>query len=183
MPQNPAVQQPLTPLPAGGSGPNRIGEFTRSFGKGDLAAPQAPPPLPSAKKEPGEFTKMFQAPGANPTASPVSKGVQPAAPAAAPPAIPTVFPASSPVSPPPTGPGEYTRQFSAPPQLTLGQTAATPPTAFAPPPMPPSVMASPGLSAPSAPPAKKTNLPLILGVVGIVVLAALIIVFFAMRPK
>jgi len=32
-------------------------------------------------------------------------------------------------------------------------------------------------------PAKKTNLPLILGIVGIVLVAALLIVFFAMRPK
>jgi CDP-diglyceride synthetase len=35
--------------------------------------------------------------------------------------------------------------------------------------------------APLAP--KKTNLVLILGIVGMVVVAALIVVFFAMRPK
>ena len=35
--------------------------------------------------------------------------------------------------------------------------------------------------APVAP--KKSNLPLILGIAGIVVVAVLIVVFFAMRPK
>jgi uncharacterized integral membrane protein len=42
--------------------------------------------------------------------------------------------------------------------------------------------AMPNMATPVAP-ARKSNLPLILGIVGIVVVAALLIVFFAMRPK
>jgi uncharacterized integral membrane protein len=46
-------------------------------------------------------------------------------------------------------------------------------------------MAQPAMPnmAPVPAPARKSNLPLILGIVGIVVVAALLIVFFAMRPK
>jgi hypothetical protein len=41
--------------------------------------------------------------------------------------------------------------------------------------------AMPNMAAPA--PVRKSNLPLILGIVGIVVVAALLILFFAMRPK
>jgi hypothetical protein len=37
--------------------------------------------------------------------------------------------------------------------------------------------------APDPAPARKSSLPLILGIVGIVVVVALLILFFAMRPK
>jgi len=105
------------------------------------------------------------------------------------------IPTPAPAAPQPAGPGEYTRQFSAPAQLTFGQSSAAPaaplaapaaplaapsPQAFAPP-----AMAQPAMPnmAPAPTPARKSNLPLILGIVGIVVVAALLIVFFAMRPK
>jgi uncharacterized integral membrane protein len=46
-------------------------------------------------------------------------------------------------------------------------------------------MGQPAMPNPAQAPvaSKKSNLPLILGIVGIVVVAVLIVVFFAMRPK
>jgi hypothetical protein len=46
-------------------------------------------------------------------------------------------------------------------------------------------MAQPAMPnmAPAPAPARRSNLPLILGMVGIILLAALLILFFAMRPK
>jgi len=178
MPHSPAVQQPLTPQAPGGSGPNRIGEFTQTFGKGGFDPAPAPPAATPAPKEPGEFTRMFHSPGA---AAP-----PPAAPPAPPPfAAPP--PAATPIAVQPSGPGEYTRQFSAPAQLTFGQSAATPAT----PPSPgPQAYAPPAMAQPAMPnmaqapmPPKKSNLVLILGIVGIVIVIALLIVFFVMRPK
>ncbi len=169
MPQSPAVQQPLTPQAPGGSGHNRVGEFTRMFGKGDMTTPPAPLAAPPAPKEPGEFTRMFQAP-AVPMTQP---GVTPP---------PAPLPVSSPIAPKPSGPGEYTRQFSAPAQLTFGQTSATPSAAQ--PPFMSQGIAQPAMGAVPGPPApKKTNLVLILALVGMVIVAALLVVFFAMRPK
>ncbi len=84
MPHSPAVQQPLTPQSPGGSGPNRIGEFTQTFGKDRFDPAPAPPAAAPAPKEPGEFTRMFHSPGA----------------AAQPPAQPAAQPA--PVAPPAT---------------------------------------------------------------------------------
>jgi hypothetical protein len=95
-------------------------------------------------------------------------------------------PAPVPAAPAQSGPGEYTRQFSAPAQLTFGQTSAAPSTPLA---TPPAAFAPPAMAQPAmpnmaqAPVARKSNLPLILGIAGIVVVAALLIVFFAMRPK
>jgi len=141
------------------------------FGKGELVAPPAPPAAPASPKEPGEFTRMFQAPVAPPPPA--------ARPAVTPPASSAVPP---PIAPKPSGPGDYTRQFSAPAQLTLGQTSATPSAAS--PPFMSQGIAQPPMGAwptPLAP--KKTNLVLILGIIGMVVVAALLVVFFAMRPK
>jgi len=178
MPHSPAVQQPLTPQAPGGSGPNRVGEFTQTFGKGGFDPAPAPPAATPVPKEPGEFTRMFHSPGAA------------APPPVAPPA-PTPFapppPAATPIAAQPSGPGEYTRQFSAPAQLTFGQTSATPgapsspsPQAYAPP-----AMAQPAMPnmAQAPMPAKKSNLVLILGIVGVVLVIALLVVFFVMRPK
>lgn len=177
MPHSPAVQQPLTPQAPGGSGPNRVGEFTQTFGKG--AFDLAPPPAPAnpAPKEPGEFTRMFHSPGA---AAPPPAAPPAPAPFAAPP------PAAAPIAAQPSGPGEYTRQFSAPAQLTFGQTSATPAT-----PLPsPQAYAPPAMAQPAMPnmaqapmPPRKSNLVLILGIVGIVLVIALLVVFFVMRPK
>jgi hypothetical protein len=198
MPQSPAVQQPLAQS-TGRPSYNPVSEFTRTFGKGTDAPP--PPPTAAPQQEPGEFTRMFHSPvvagspaGAAmpPAAQPPSSAPHAAAQPLAPPmtgatrgfSIPTPAPAAA----QPAGPGEYTRQFSAPAQLTFGQNSATPstplaapsPQAFAPP-----AMAQPAMPnmAPAPAPARKSNLPLILGIVGIVVVAALLIVFFAMRPK
>jgi subtilase family serine protease len=46
-------------------------------------------------------------------------------------------------------------------------------------------MAQPAMPnmAPAPAPPRKSNLVLILGIIGIIVVAALLIVFFAMRPK
>ena len=186
MPHSPAVQQPLTPQAPGGSGPNRIGEFTQTFGKdrfGAAPAPVAPMPAP---KEPGEFTRMFHSPGA-PGPSPVAQSPAFAAPPPAAPAIPAQPSAAQPVAAQPSGPGEYTRQFSAPAQLTFGQTSANP---SAPPPPGAQAYAPPAMAQPAMPnmaqapmPPRKSNLVLILGVVGIVVVIALLVVFFVLRPK
>lgn len=192
MPQSPAVQQPLAPQGSGRPSFNPVSEFTRTFGKGTDAP--APPPAAAPQQEPGEFTRMFHSPVAagSPAAPPPSSASQ-AAPQPPPPApggAPRGFsiPTPAPAAPQPAGPGEYTRQFSAPAQLTFGQTSATPsapvaapsPQAFAPPAM--AQPAMPNMAPASALP-RKSNLPLILGIVGIIVVAALLIVFFAMRPK
>jgi hypothetical protein len=180
MPRSPVVQQPLAPQAPGHSGPNKVGEFTRMFGKVDVpAAP--PPPAATPAKEPGEFTRMFQAPpGTTPTPPPTAQQPTPIAQPLPPAPSPSL--ASPGAFSKPAGPGEYTRQFSAPAQMTLGQTAAspTPMTPSAPPPFgtPPPMSASPAQTAP-----RKNNLPLIIGIAGIVLLAVLIVVFFAMRPK
>jgi hypothetical protein len=197
MPHSPAVQQPLTPQAPGSSGHNRVSEFTRTFGKGELDMPPARPPVaPPPQKEPGEFTRMFHSPGAS-APVPVAPPTFATPPGAARPTPPAMggatqgfsTPAPPPAAPKQSGPGEYTRQFSAPAQLTFGQTSATPsaplaasptPQAFAPPAM--GQPAMPNMAqAPVAP--KKSNLPLILGIVGIVVVAMLLVVFFVMRPK
>jgi hypothetical protein len=181
MPHSPAVQQPLAPVPPGGAGPNRIGEFTQTFGKGGFDPAPAPPAAVPAQKEPGEFTRMFHSPGAaNPPQ--VSQPVAPPAPPAfaAPPAP------AAPLAAQPGGPGEYTRQFSAPAQLTFGQISANPaapapsPQAYAPPAM--AQPAMPNMAQVPMPP-KKSSLVLILGVVGVVLVIALLVVFFVMRPK
>lgn len=198
MPQSPAVQQPLAPQATGRPSFNPVSEFTRTFGKGTDAP--APPPPVAPQQEPGEFTRMFHSPVAagSPAGTAGPPASQPPSSAPPPPAAPPLSPAMggatrgfsiptpAPAVPQATGPGEYTRQFSAPAQLTFGQTSPTPsapvlpPQAFAPP-----AMAQPAMPnmAPAPAPARKSNLPLILGIVGIVVVAALLIVFFAMRPK
>jgi hypothetical protein len=198
MPQSPAVQQPLAQA-TGRPSFNPVSEFTRTFGKGTDAPP--PPPAAAQPQEPGEFTRMFHSPVV--AGSPAGAATPPAAQqpssapqAAAQPLPPPMggatrgfsIPTPAPAAPQPAGPGEYTRQFSAPAQLTFGQSSATPaaplaapsPQAFAPP-----AMAQPAMPnmAPAPTPARKSNLPLILGIVGIVVVAALLILFFAMRPK
>ncbi len=184
MPHSPAVQQPLTPQAPAGSGPNRIGEFTQTFGKGGFDPPPAAPAAAPAPKEPGEFTRMFHSPGAG-------QGTGSAAPPpVAPPALPAFAaptPAASPIAAPPSGPGEYTRQFSAPAQLTFGQNAAAP---AAPPAASPQAYAPPAMAQPAMPnmaqapmPPKKSNLVLILGIAGVALVIILLIVFFVMRPK
>ena len=170
MPHSPAVQQPLTPQAPGGSGPNRIGEFTQTFGKGHLRpGTPAPPPAAPAPKEPGEFTRMFHSPGA----------------AAPPPNPQPIAPAATPAfaAPPPrrTDPisraAERSRRIHAPvfsaraaylrTNLTeSGRAAAPSPQAYAPPAM--AQPAMPNMAQAPMPP-KKSNLVLILGVVGIVV--------------
>ena len=203
LPQSPAVQQPLAPQAPGRSGFNQVSEFTRTFGKPGTEAP-APPPAVAPPQEPGEFTRMFHSPagGGMASGSPVAAAAPPAAqPLSSAPQAPAQplpaamggaprgfsVPTPAPAAQQPSGPGEYTRQFSAPAPLTFGQTSAAPPApmaapsaqAFAPPAM--AQPAMPNMAAPA--PVRKSNLPLILGIVGIVVVAALLILFFAMRPK
>jgi len=192
MPHSPAVQQPLSPQAPGSSGSNRVGEFTRTFGKVDFEAPASPPPAAPAQQEPGEFTRMFHSPGvATPprltsaSAPAPLLGNTPAGGGA----MQGFSPPAPPMAPQPSGPGEYTRQFSAPAQLTFGQTAGSPaaplaapasPQVFAPPAM--GQPAMPNMAQPPMAP-KKSNLVLILAIVGMIVVAALLVVFFAMRPK
>jgi hypothetical protein len=192
MPHSPAVQQPLTPQAPGRSGPNQVSEFTRTFGKDQLETPPAPAAPPSPK-EPGEFTRMFHSPGASAPAAPSPLASPQGAARPTPPAMGGATQGFA-TPPPPavpkqSGPGEYTRQFSAPAELTFGQTSGTPsaplagspgPQAFAPPAM--GQPAMPNMAQPAAAP-RKSKLPLILGIIGIVVVAALIVVFLAMRPK
>jgi hypothetical protein len=182
MPHSPAVQQPLTPQAPGGSGPNRIGEFTQTFGKDRFDPAPAPPAAAPAPKEPGEFTRMFHSPGAV-APPPVTQPVTPTTP----PAFAPPPPAAPPFAAQPSGPGEYTRQFSAPAQLTFGQTSPNP---AAPPAPSPQAYAPPAMAQPAMPnmaqapmPPKKSNLVLILGVVGVVLVIVLLVVFFVMRPK
>lgn len=191
MPHSPAVQQPLTPQAPGRSGHNQVSEFTRTFGKGELELPPvAQPAAQPVQKEPGEFTRMFHAPGASvPSPAAPSPAARPASPAMGTATQGFATPTAPPPAPKPNGPGDYTRQFSAPAQLTFGQSSATPTAPLAASPSPqayaPPAMAQPAMpnmaQSPVAP--KKSNLVLILGIVGIIVVAALIVVFFAMRPK
>ena len=186
LPKSPAVQQPLAPQAPGTAGANKVGEFTKMFGKAESAALVAAlPPVHDAKK-PGEFTRMFQASnspgGASPTPSSSPLPLSPSPPVAASNAAPAFNPPPPPPPPKQSGPGEYTRQFAAPAPLTLGQAgsaSATPPAAqgFGSP-VPPA-----GMNAPVALPAKKNNLPLILGIGAIVLVALIIVIVFAMRPK
>ncbi len=212
MPRSPVVQQPLTPQAPGNAGPNKVGEFTRMFGKGDLGAFAAPPAAPPPPKEPGEFTRMFQspvappAPAAPPPASPSSGAPSFGTPSVgtpsfAAPSFSAPPPAAPPYSPPPAanppmakpaGPGEYTRQFSAPAPMTFGQPVVQP--AGTPPAAPPAAAgiqqpsafaapAAPAMTAPAPPLPQKNNLPLILGIAAIVIVAIVIVVIFALRPK
>ncbi len=59
MPQSPAMRQPLTPQAPGSAGGNRVGEFTRVFGPGDV--PAAPPPAPVTSSVPSGATQTFAA--------------------------------------------------------------------------------------------------------------------------
>ena len=199
MPQSPVVQQPLSPQSSGRPSFNPVSEFTRTFGKGTEAP--TPPPAMAPQQEPGEFTRMFHSPAV--AGSPAGAAVPPtsAQPSSVPQATPQPLPPAmggatrgfsiptpAHAAPQPGGPGEYTRQFSAPAQLTFGQTSATPPGAVAP--LSPQAFAPPAMAQPALPnmapasaPPRKSNLPLILGIVGLIVVAALLILFFALRPK
>jgi hypothetical protein len=159
------TQSPVQPLPSQ-AGPNRAGESTRPLGKGGFDPPPAPPAAAPAAKQPGEFTRMFQFPGAAPA---TPRSAQP--------------PATMPMAVPQSGADEHTRPFSLPAQLPLGRTSAPPapsPQAYAPPAMTPPAM--PNMEQAPLPP-KKSKLPLILGIAGIVLVIALLAVFFLMRTR
>ncbi len=130
--------------------PGNAGEFTQVFGRADIPAPPtalrpAAPPAP-----PQTVTQAFEKPR-----TPVPPPVPP--------------PVLTPQAPKP--PGEYTRQFSAPAALTLGQ--------------PDAVQQVPRLSVPMPPipmPPKRSWLPLILIVGAFLLLLAALAVYFLNRP-
>lgn len=228
LPSSPVVDK-LMPQAPGSAGANRVGEFTRMFGKADLPMQETGTAAGSPVSPP------ISAPSAAPTFTAPASGT--ATQTFSVPAPPPVT-APSPVAPTSsTGPGDFTRQFSAPVALTLGQQAVpnvppqqplqfagpqfTPPQVSAPqvsvpqvsapqvsaPQMsapqvsspyvtPPSVstpsvaLPQPSLPQPSMPQrpasaptgmAKSNNLPLILGIAAIVVLAVVVIFYFALR--
>ena len=159
---------------------NRIGEFTQTFGKGTFDLASVPPAAAPASKEPGEFTRMFHSPGAAGHSTPP---VTPQATPGAPPAF-AVRRRPSPRSP--AVPAITRASFQRPRSLPLDKlhrsvrAPAPGPQAYAPPAM--AQPAMPNMAQAPMPP-KKSNLVLILGVVGIVVVIALLVVFFVMRPK
>ncbi|PYT16448.1 MAG: hypothetical protein DMG59_10430 [Acidobacteria bacterium] len=138
LPQSPAVRQPLNPQAPGSSGPNRIGEFTQMFGRGDIPAAPSPVSPPVQAPTASSATQAFDIP--KPLHSPSAASQQ--------------------------GPSEYTRMFSAPASLTLGQPAESRPP------------------APRAPqPAAKSYVPLILVLSGVLLFVVILIAFFALRPR
>ena len=138
LPQSPAVRQPLNPQAPGSSGPNRIGEFTQMFGRGDIPAAPSPVSPPVQAPTASSATQAFDIP--KPLHSPSAASQQ--------------------------GPSEYTRMFSAPASLTLGQPAESRPP------------------APRAPqPPAKSYVPLILVLSGVLLFVVILIAFFALRPR
>jgi hypothetical protein len=152
-------QSPMTPSSQGGSAnllptptppqpPKGAGEFTKIFGRGDIpSAP--PPPAPAAPPPPstGNATQVFAAPR----------------PPTPPPLLSPTTPARNVI---PQAPGEYTRMFSAPAPLTLGQPQAPQASHL----------------AESRPVRNKSRLPLFLMFGGALLLIIAVIVYFAMRP-
>jgi hypothetical protein len=152
----PSTEPPSTEPPASGSG-----EFTQMFqvppAIGEKAVPPPASPVPpsmpppaaggplpvtAAKKEPGEFTRMFQAP---------------AAPASDTPSFSSAPPKPSPAAPPPPeaapstsgGPGEFTRMFRAQstPAEPVAPAATPPPATPQPQPLSPGATASPDVTS------------------------------------
>jgi hypothetical protein len=166
MPQSPAVQQPLTPQAPGTAGPNRVGEFTQIFGRGEI--PQQTPVAPP-----------LVAPGAANATQAFAVPVPPTAPAYAPAGYPGAG-YQNPYAPGgyynPYGqaakpPSSYTQQFSAPAPLTLGQNPAGPV------PMPAPAAAAPARSG------FRKYLPLVVGLAAVLLLVAIVIFIFAARQK
>lgn len=143
MPQSPAVQKPLTPQPPGHSGANKMGDFTRAFGARDPQRmnPVPPPVPPMAPVDPRGATQTFAAPHMHPP--PIASS---------------------------SGPSEYTRMFSAPAELTLGQ-----PSQPAPPTSTPQSAAAPNKAT--------SYLPLVLGLAALLILITGLILFFVFRSK
>lgn len=178
-PRNPApsASAPIQAAP-------KPGEFTQFFEaqppRADLRNPVVAPvppvqPVHSGPKQ-GEFTKVF-GPGEvrSLAATPLPTRPEPVPPAPAPAPATGLFaaPKLTPAAAAPPGPGDYTRQFSAPPALTLGQT----PQETRPP-----IAASTGRAGP-ANSALRSRWPLILGITAVVVLVAVLVVFIASRSK
>ncbi len=144
----------FTPTPTPPQPPRGAGEFTQVFGRGDIPSPP-PPPAPAAPppSSSNNATQVFAAPrpAAPPPMSPVTSLLHPSPKA------------------PPQGPGEYTRMFSAPAPLTLGQAQANPH----------------GPRVPEArPPARnRSRLPMLLMIGGAVLLILAVIVYFVMRSR
>jgi hypothetical protein len=152
-------QSPMTPSSQGGSAnlpptptppqpPKGAGEFTKIFGRGEIpSAP--PPPAPAAPPPPstGNATQVFAAPRAP----------------APPPVLSPTTPARNVI---PQAPGEYTRMFSAPAPMTLGQPQAPQASHF----------------AESRPVRNKSRLPLLLMIGGALLLIIAVIVYVVMRP-
>lgn len=169
--------------PAAAPPPQRqegAGEFTRFFEtqkhESQARVPEVPPVqpiLPSAKQ--GEFTKVFGR-GELKSHLPLSPELpavppRPEEPASPPPSIIAPQPSSHAAAP--KGPGDYTRQFSAAPVLTLGQGPAETPR---------QPLASSGRAATSRV-VSTARWPLILGIAAVVVLVVVGIVFLASRSK
>jgi hypothetical protein len=178
-PSNAGVARPPQPAPPGEfndllqgnrSSGAQGGEFTRIFGKGQAPTPEAPrPSAPPPKQGAGDFTRMFEAPG------------QPPAPSAPPP--PPSPPAPQYQAPQYQAPQFHAPQFQAP---QFQPPTVQPPQYQAPQFQPPTVQ-PPQFQAPqfqAAPPAAKpaTNyLPLVLILVGLLLVAVVMAVYFAMR--
>lgn len=143
-----------TPTPTPPQPPRGAGEFTQVFGRGDIPSPP-PPPAPAAPppSSSNNATQVFAAPR----------------PAAPPPMSPVTSLMHASPKAPPQGPGEYTRMFSAPAPLTLGQPQANPQ----------------GPRGPEArPPARnRSRLPMLLMIGGAVLLILAVIVYFVMRSR
>ncbi len=188
---------PATPSPVPASG--HAGEFTRVFQPPEAAKPASAPARPPAEG-PGEFTRMFQSPLGQGTEAPLDLNATP------PPSTrdsgfhtPGEFTrifgrlsdqeAKSPAAPPAASgqpgqagsgdsPGEFTRLFG--PAMDMGpepeaavkkeQTAAAAPAVI-----------KPALPTPPARTKLASNLPLVVVLIALVLLAVLLVLYFALR--
>ncbi len=203
-PDRPAAPPPPAPPPR-----QEPGEFTRMFQTPSQPAPPPAPPKPAAE-EVGEFTRFFQGPLQPTPLKPVSGTPSsyvppvPVGPAKALDApgeftrmfgksdIPTAPPGMSaplppPAPPPPPPGGSATQAFairSAPPppaapsaEVQQGPSEFTQMFAAPRPAAPPSTPAP----TPAPPIQKSSNLPLILGLAGIALIALFVILYFALK--
>jgi len=201
-----AAAAPRTPAPSqpASQQSSQPGEFTQMLQAQRPAAPVTPPNLPSQSDEFGRFFQSPMTPAAHSTPPPTplqppsqprgageftqifGRGDMPSPPPpplpAAPPAPPSsgnatqVFAAPrgpAPMPAPnvnPQGPGEYTRMFSTPAPLTFGQSPAGPQKVHLP---------------EAAPPKRnKSRLPLflVIGAVGLLIVALIVFLLMRQRP-
>jgi hypothetical protein len=143
---------PPAPVPAGPGGTSASGIFSAPLPQQEVPEPPLPaPPPPPVSAEPGDFTRLFQAPASQPAPAYSPSPAPPPTTSQEPGEFTRMFRAPQPVqSPPPPAPvappaavasGEFTRFFQSPlgpatPEAARGSTPMAAPPATPPPPPP-----------------------------------------------